>query len=503
MQKASTRITSNRLFTLLAAPRVLVGGGVAFAVAMLSISGVILYGGRHDATQHSLEWSNNTLNVVSQDIAHDIELCDLALQAVVDGMDRADVRAAPEALRRTVLFDRAAMLPYLRAVFVADANGRVLIDSRTPRPPAASVKNADYFEVQRDHAAWGLFVSAPHASQLLDAEQVLYLSRRITGPDGAFLGVVVGAIDVRYLQGLLSGLNVGEHGSAALVHTDGEFVARVPGGESMVGRSVRGTHTLKLLMAERQGSFRAQASVDGIVRVYTFKHIAGLPLIVDVAPAETDIYAQWRERAVRVGVVMLLVCAAFVGVAQLFVRALGQKDRAEAALLKLAQTDGLTGLANRRTLDEILEREWHRAVRAKQPLSVLFVDLDHFKAYNDHYGHQAGDAVLIALGHCLAEHVRRPADRVARYGGEEFVAVLPDTDSIGALSLAEHLREAVAKLSIEHAGSAEGKVTVSIGAASWQGLRAESVSSVVQAADRALYRAKSIGRNRVFGTILG
>jgi len=470
---------------------------------MLAVSGTILYGGRHDATQHSIEWSNNTLNVVSQDIAHDIELCDLALQAVVDGMDRADVRDAPESLRRTVLFDRAAMLPYLKAIFVTDAGGRVLLDSRTPRPLAASVKNADFFAVQRDHAAWGLYVSTPHASQLLDAEPVLYLSRRITGPDGAFVGVVVGAVDVRYLQGLLSGVNLGAHGSAALVHTDGAFVVRVPGGESMIGRSLHGTRTFKRLMDANHGTFREQASVDGTVRVYTFKHIAGLPLIVDVAPAETDIYAQWRQRAIRVGAVMLLVCVAFVGVALLFVRALGQKARAESALLKLAQTDGLTGLANRRTLDEILEREWHRAVRAKQPLSVLFVDLDHFKAYNDHYGHQAGDAVLVALGRCLAEHVRRPADLVARYGGEEFVVVLPQTDSIGALALAEHLRDAVAKLAIEHAGSAEGKVTVSIGAASWQGVLAESVSSVVQAADRALYRAKSIGRNRVFGTILG
>ncbi|BFG81344.1 hypothetical protein PTKU46_93780 [Paraburkholderia terrae] len=186
----------------------------------------------------------------------------------------------------------------------------------------------------------------------------------------------------------------------------------------------------------------------------------------------------------------------------LLARALGAKVKAESTLRKLAQTDSLTGLANRRTLDEILEREWRRAVRAHRPLSILFVDLDRFKAYNDRYGHQAGDDALAAVGRCLEDHVRRPGDVVARYGGEEFVVVLPDTDSLGALSMAESLRDAVAKLAIEHLGSEQGKVTVSIGAASWQGVVAESVSSVVKAADEALYRAKAVGRNCVSAAIL-
>ncbi|PTB17798.1 hypothetical protein C9I57_26655 [Trinickia symbiotica] len=247
----------------------------------------------------------------------------------------------------------------------------------------------------------------------------------------------------------------------------------------------------------------ARQTIDGIRRVYAFRHLSGLPLIMEVAPAEIDIYAKWKARAEKVGTIMALFCGTFIGLSILLAYSLRQTARAESALRTLARTDSLTGLANRRTLDERLEQEWRRAVRTQRPLSLLFVDLDHFKAYNDRYGHQAGDAALAAVGRCLAEQLHRPADLAARYGGEEFVVVLPDTNSMGALSIAESLRTAVAQLAIDHAGSEQGRLTVSIGAASWQGLVANDVASVVKAADEALYRAKAIGRNRVAGAILG
>jgi diguanylate cyclase (GGDEF)-like protein len=494
--------SNDRRSAMLRSPRLLIGAGVVFAVAMLSVVCAILYGGRQDAMEHAIESSSNTLLVLEQDIDHDITRCDLSLQAVVDGAYRPDVMAASPLLRRAILFDRSTMLPYLRAILVTDATGRIVIDSRTDVPPKGNLANADFFEVQRDRPAWGLYVSPPRASQLLNGEKVLYLSRRITAPDGSFLGIVLGAVSVEYFHQLLAGLKIGSHGSAALIHTDGIFVMRVPDGAANVGHKLRRSGPFLKMMRSAEGTFTDTASVDGVRRVYTFKHLSGLPLIANVAPAEIDIYAHWKTRAERVGAVMALYCAAFIGVAILLVRALGEKAKAESALRKLAQTDSLTGLANRRALDEILEREWRRAVRAHRPLSALFVDLDRFKAYNDQYGHQAGDDALAAVGRCLEEHVRRPGDVVARYGGEEFVVVLPDTDSVAALSIADSLREAVASLAIEHLGSEQGKVTVSIGAASWQGVVAENVSSVVKAADEALYRAKAVGRNCVSAAIL-
>jgi diguanylate cyclase (GGDEF)-like protein len=496
------RDSDHRLLTPRISPALLILVGVGFAIAMLLVAVAILYGGREDAMQHSTEWSRNTLVVLEQDIDHDIKLCDWALQAVILDVERPDVMALPPRLKRTILFDRATMLPYLEAVFVTDAIGRVVIDSRSDVPTEANWAGEDYFRIQRDKPAGGLYVSAPRASKWVGGETVIFLSRRITAPNGSFLGVAAGAVTLDHFQRLFSDLKIGSHGAAALIHTDGVFVTHVPDDAPFAGRSIPRSGPLARMMQRSEGSFIQASGIDGVVRAFNFKHLPGLPLIAHVSPALTDIYAQWSARAVRVALLMALICSAFIGIVVLLVRALGEKAQAESTLRKLAQTDALTGLANRRTLDEILEREWQRAVRTERPLSLLFVDLDHFKAYNDQYGHPAGDAVLAAVGRCLAEHARRPGDVVARYGGEEFVAVLPDTDSMGALSIAEALRDGVAKLAIEHQGSEQGHVTVSIGAASWQGLIADSVHSVVKAADEALYRAKAVGRNRVFGTIL-
>lgn len=163
----------------------------------------------------------------------------------------------------------------------------------------------------------------------------------------------------------------------------------------------------------------------------------------------------------------------------------------------LARTDGLTGLNNRRTLGEILDQEWRRAKRTRSILSLLFVDIDRFKMYNDTYGHQAGDDALAAVAKCIGDNIRRPTDSAARYGGEEFVVVLPDTSPEGAASIAEKIRAAISNLAIEHKASEYGRVTASIGAAAWTPEQDVDVSAVIRAADAALYDAKATGRNRV------
>jgi diguanylate cyclase (GGDEF)-like protein/PAS domain S-box-containing protein len=169
---------------------------------------------------------------------------------------------------------------------------------------------------------------------------------------------------------------------------------------------------------------------------------------------------------------------------------------------RLAATDGLTGLANRRHFDGVADREWRRCRREHQPLSVLLLDADHFKHFNDRYGHLAGDDCLRAIGSQLAAAARRPADLAARYGGEEFLLLMPNTDRDGALRMAERVRELVLALAITHEGiPAPGVVTVSIGAATAWPEAAEShprsVSALLEAADAALYQAKSGGRNQV------
>ncbi|MEA5098337.1 MAG: diguanylate cyclase [Burkholderiaceae bacterium] len=169
-------------------------------------------------------------------------------------------------------------------------------------------------------------------------------------------------------------------------------------------------------------------------------------------------------------------------------------------LESLAMLDGLTGIPNRRHFDQTLTDEWLRARRDAKPLSAIIVDIDHFKEYNDHFGHAAGDHCLTKIAELLAQTVNRAGDLVARYGGEEFVALLPDTDVQGAREVAERFRAAIESLALPHPlSSAADHVTASIGYASATPRDSNGADTLFEQADRRLYQAKGQGRNRIIG----
>ncbi|MDA3902990.1 MAG: sensor domain-containing diguanylate cyclase [Desulfuromusa sp.] len=167
-------------------------------------------------------------------------------------------------------------------------------------------------------------------------------------------------------------------------------------------------------------------------------------------------------------------------------------------LKQMALIDGLTQIANRRRFDEILAQEWKRLSRDNNPLSLLIADIDFFKKYNDHYGHQAGDDCLRQVGQALASTVLRPADLVARYGGEEFAVILPETNMDGALQVGARVLELIAALAVEHLHSDISEVvTISVGAATLVPSQDQSPAALIALADKALYESKHHGRNRV------
>jgi diguanylate cyclase (GGDEF)-like protein/PAS domain S-box-containing protein len=183
-------------------------------------------------------------------------------------------------------------------------------------------------------------------------------------------------------------------------------------------------------------------------------------------------------------------------------RDVDERQHMEEQLAMLAATDGLTGLANRRTFDAAFERAWRQAQRDKAPVSLLLLDIDRFKGFNDQYGHQAGDDCLRAVAIAVKNVICRPGDLAARYGGEELAVILHNTDAAGATCVAEKIRRATELLHIPHVVNAEhgGVVTVSIGAATAMGIAggtAEMPQGLLSSADHALYKAKSEGRNRV------
>jgi len=174
-----------------------------------------------------------------------------------------------------------------------------------------------------------------------------------------------------------------------------------------------------------------------------------------------------------------------------------EQKLAQMALHSLAVRDGLTGLANRRSFDERLEADWLHSLREQCPMALLLLDVDHFKLYNDTYGHQKGDSCLKAVADAMASQVFRPTDLAARYGGEEFAVIMATTGLDGALHVAERIRDMVIELGLAHCGSDFGQVTVSIGVAAMTPTEELRSEDLVAAADSALYRAKHAGRNRV------
>lgn len=170
---------------------------------------------------------------------------------------------------------------------------------------------------------------------------------------------------------------------------------------------------------------------------------------------------------------------------------------AQIALQQLATSDGLTGIANRRSFDEKIDLEWSRAQRQTGPLSLIMVDVDYFKRYNDHYGHQGGDECLKAVSAILQGQALRAADMTARYGGEEFAVILPNTDLEGARKVAERIRSETEALALPHANSDVAPwVTLSLGVACLTPTLGSQSRALIALADQALYLAKESGRNR-------
>ncbi len=167
-------------------------------------------------------------------------------------------------------------------------------------------------------------------------------------------------------------------------------------------------------------------------------------------------------------------------------------------LENLSATDGLTGISNRRHFDDVLDSEWRRSRRAQTPLSLVLMDIDYFKAYNDHYGHLAGDDCLRKLAKAFVEMSQRAADTVARYGGEEFGCILPGTGIEGALCVAQKIRHRVSQLAIPHeTSSVASVVTLSIGVSTLIPLPGQLQWDLIKKADEALYEVKRSGRNQI------
>jgi len=212
-------------------------------------------------------------------------------------------------------------------------------------------------------------------------------------------------------------------------------------------------------------------------------------MVAVVAQDSATILREWRSQ--------LLVDSAITLCVLILIAVLGYRvERANRATQLNALLDGLTELANRRCFNETIEREFKRAARSRLPLSLIMVDIDLFKSFNDQYGHPAGDACLRTISATVQGALRRPSDLAARYGGEEIAIILSETDVAGAIQIVTDVMAAVRARAIPHEGNAHGIVTISAGIASCNPARRDAdTTQLVEKADAALYAAKALGRN--------
>src|SRR5262245_12889314 len=454
----------------------------------------------------------------------------------------ATFAAAPGSCNR-FLSDIAAHVSW-RMFSVADADGRIVCSSR-PEAIGLDISDRSWF---RQAMRTGQFVVSDYALGRIDAgPMAVTVFPRRNGD--AIDAVLIGVLDLSWLARLTSA--AAEQPGAAVLMVDGAgtVLTHQPEAERWSGRAFKDHALTRAMLAMPEGVV-SESGLDGVRRVFGFVQLPGTETRLAVGLDEGQILAG-VDRAIRIAYLQLvaigtlLLLAIWIGGNRFIVRPirlltrLGERvgrgeyemqaggpawaaefmqrvggldemskitvaRREEARqmterLNELATKDELSGLANRRAFDAGLAREWKRAELRGEALALIMIDADHFKAFNDHYGHVGGDTCLRALGEILGRAVRTDLDLAARYGGEEFAILLPGMEADDAFKLGEQLRADVAACCMRHAKAPCGFVTVSVGVAALRSGSGDTAKTLVEAADAALYAAKRRGRNTVVG----
>lgn len=472
----------------------LIAVGLAVTLGFSAVFGAILWDMARRDRDKALDAAANLVATIANDISRNIQLYDLSLQAVIDGLKLPDINKVDPELRRLILFDRAATAKDLGAILVFDKNGDVVIDSRAGEVDAVNHANKDFFKVHQERADLGLYISRPWVSAR--GRYLISFSRRISNPDGSFAGVVAGTMRLSYFHDLFRKMKFGPRDVLTLVHENGTILMRAPFAVESIGTHLSNSVVLRHARSLAAGWLQTVSIVDGVKRIYVFQRIDEQPLLLVNGLSVETVYEGWWQEALLIGSLTLALCALNVALIVSLARELRRRSQAEHELAVIATTDSLTGLCNRRRLDEVMASEWLRSRRAQMPIALLMIDVDCFKPYNDEHGHQAGDRALAEIAGCIAKSASRPADLCARYGGEEFAVLLPGESAEGAFEIAERIRNKVLSLRESQIGQADLVPTVSVGVASMVPYGRINPCDLIRAADAALYDAKHRGRNR-------
>ena len=437
---------------------------------------------------HVREASLRSANIVtaslaeslSQQIETTLKTADTVVATLVQRVEVEGVN--PETLQRLygLMTSLASALPAIHEMGLTDKDGNAIVKSLFLHPVGLNYRERDYFRFLSSHDTSDVFIGQPVKSKI-DGSVNITLSRRINASDGSFAGVVVSSVSMEFFRKLFETVQIKSGGFISLVADNGMLLASSP--DSF------GDGELAALAAAPAGALEYLSPEDSRYRVGASSHLPHYPMTAMVAENSSTVLSEWYGQ-LRVHGAIVLSILMVIGV-------LGYRvDQANRATRLQALCDELTGLANRRCFNETIEREFRRAARNGQPLSLIMVDIDLFKTFNDRYGHPAGDACLRAISAALRGVLRRPGDMAARYGGEEFAILLPETDTAGAVQIVGDMQAAIRTLAIRHEAGPLGVVTLSAGVASWRPGRTTATPAwLIEAADAALYESKALGRN--------
>jgi diguanylate cyclase (GGDEF)-like protein len=441
------------------------------------------------------------------------------------------------------LTDMTGNVPWIQALSVADADGRIKC-STAQQAIGLNVSDRPHFQNalrSHDFALSDYLINRTHQLPMIVA------TFPAVTDNGSVNGVVLAAINLQWIGQLVETAALRSGTSVLLIDSSGTLIASSAEEEVLIGRRFADDVLVQDMLGRDEGTVTT-AGLDGVRRIFAFVRVPWTQARLAVGLDEKGVHSA-IDREIGIAYLQLLLVAIFVllvawfGGEQLIVRPIRSLVRTAARfgrgdlqvrathepwvaefeplaaafddmagrlatreeelrianqhLEELASLDGLTGLANRRGFDRELECEWRRAADCRQPVALMMIDIDHFKLYNDRYGHVAGDTCLRAVGETLSLVTLEEAVLVARYGGEEFALLLPGLKLERATALAEEARKSIEDLLITHAEAPVGLITISIGVESLVPEKGQAAADLVEAADKALYAAKRRGRNMV------
>lgn len=476
-----------------------------------------LWSSRRDRLREAEISTSNMARALALHAQTTMKVAELVLENIVERAQNDGFGTDSRNRLRTHLEHVSTKADELHGLFVYDEEGEWVATSLR-RVVQANNSDREYFKYHRTHSDRGTRVGAPIRSRSTGV-WIIPVSRRLDHADGSFAGVALATLRLDFFEAAYSKLDVGKTGTIVLTHDSGMLYYRRPFVEEIIGTDISLGPLMQTYRSHGPvGTAMLVAKIDGVQRLYSYRHLEDSPLIVATALSAEEIYADWRQNAIRIILALAIVIAAILYLGKKLLRQLVLRKqlekrlhmvsrdlaKANGELSAMALKDGLTQMANRRAFDQAFSLEFARAQRERSPLSLLMLDVDHFKKFNDNYGHPAGDTCLKRVARAIEDQVNRQTDLSARYGGEEFVVLLPSTDSDGASGVAERIRQAVADLGLPHALSEAGIVTVSVGVATVNPGTATGCApaDLLSTADAALYRSKNSGRNQISAELI-